>query len=266
VTLGPDAALELSARLAAVAVAISSLELLSAPATLARGGLLAWRPVSMTTHWLSVGWSGRLFDRVLNGRWFTSLLVLRALAASAIILAPGLSWIQVVCVPVVFGGLVLSSLRNPYGSDGADQMLLVVFGALTLWIVGGRGETITTAAVWFIALQACLAYLTAGLAKLISPAWRSGISLPGVFGTWTYGSPRLGAWLLAHGGATHLLAWSVIGFECLFVLAVAGGGAPLVAALTVGASFHLLSALVMGLNGFLWAFVATYPAIVGAFG
>jgi hypothetical protein len=32
--------------------------------------------------------------------------------------------------------------------------------------------------------------------------------------------------------------------------------------LTAGLSFHLVAAVVMGLNTFVWAFSATYPAIL----
>jgi hypothetical protein len=58
------------------------------------------------------------------------------------------------------------------------------------------------------------------------------------------------------------LAWSVILTECLFAVALLTPFPITLAILIGGAAFHIMSGLVMGLNTFIWSFVATYPAIL----
>jgi hypothetical protein len=57
-------------------------------------------------------------------------------------------------------------------------------------------------------------------------------------------------------------SWLVIVFECAFplVLWVRPQGAALL--LACGLAFHLCNALVLGLNRFLWAWLAGYPALL----
>jgi hypothetical protein len=61
-----------------------------------------------------------------------------------------------------------------------------------------------------------------------------------------------------------MAAWSVIIVECAFPLVVIAPFPLMVVLLSLGMLFHLLCAVIMGLNSFLWAFVATYPALVFA--
>jgi hypothetical protein len=56
-------------------------------------------------------------------------------------------------------------------------------------------------------------------------------------------------------------AWSVIAFESLFPLAILAGPKGALVFLGIGVMFHLANAAVMGLNNFVWAFTATYPAV-----
>jgi hypothetical protein len=51
-------------------------------------------------------------------------------------------------------------------------------------------------------------------------------------------------------------------FECTFPLALISGGTGFAVFAVIGLLFHVLSAMTMGLNTFVWAFVATYPAIL----
>ena len=65
-------------------------------------------------------------------------------------------------------------------------------------------------------------------------------------------------------GVGVALCWSVIVMETLFPLCLVvpqPWGWPF---LGWGVAFHLLCAVIMGLNSFFWAFVATYPALLYA--
>jgi hypothetical protein len=59
----------------------------------------------------------------------------------------------------------------------------------------------------------------------------------------------------------YLLCWSTIAFEVAFLSAPLLSPMPLTALLIVAIIFHASIAIVMGLNGFFWAFVSTYPSI-----
>jgi len=50
--------------------------------------------------------------------------------------------------------------------------------------------------------------------------------------------------------------------ECSFPLAIVVGSPPCLALVAWGVLFHLMNAVVMGLNSFFWAFVATCPPAI----
>jgi hypothetical protein len=120
------------------------------------------------------------------------------------------------------------------------------------------------ASLVFISAQTCLAYGVAGVAKLLSPVWRSGAALALILDTSTYGSAGAVAALRRHDGVGRLLTRSVIAAEVLFGLGLVFV-LPASLAWTLlawGVAFHLANAFLMGLNTFLWAFVSAYPAII----
>jgi hypothetical protein len=58
------------------------------------------------------------------------------------------------------------------------------------------------------------------------------------------------------------MCWGVIAFECGSPSLVLGGTSGALLLTAVGLSFHLGTAVVMGLNTFVWAFGACYPAVI----
>jgi hypothetical protein len=60
----------------------------------------------------------------------------------------------------------------------------------------------------------------------------------------------------------YALCWGTILFESAFVMAPILPQQALLVLLAVAATFHVAVAIIMGLNGFVWSFVATYPAIL----
>ena len=71
-------------------------------------------------------------------------------------------------------------------------------------------------------------------------------------------------WAVVHGraGLCAAAAWFVIAFEVTFPLALVLGPTGVAVYAAVGALFHVSNAVLMGLNTFVWAFVATYPAVL----
>jgi hypothetical protein len=149
----------------------------------------------------------------------------------------------------------------PLGLAGFDQMTTIVLVGVLL-AVAFPGTSIAVAGLAFVAMQACLAYLTAGVAKAVSPAWRQGTAVTGILSTRAYGSRGISALVSRSQSLGFLLDWTTIGYEVLFPAAVIAGGWVLLAWLVAGLTFHVAIAVSMGLHMFIWTFGATYPAVL----
>jgi hypothetical protein len=85
-----------------------------------------------------------------------------------------------------------------------------------------------------------------------------------VLNTASYGRRGVARMLGDAPRLARLLNWSVVAFECAFPIALIAGGRVALAFFAGGLLMHVGIALCMGLNSFLWAFVATYPAVLYA--
>ena len=141
--------------------ALSSLELAVSPEQLEDGRLMGW-PVSQTRfRWTSSGTAGHVCDRVLGYPAFLAVIWLRLAATLWLPFMLDNLLVTAMLCGVLFVTLVAQALRSPYGLDGADQMMMLIFGSAALGGLAGTPLALT-AAVWFIALQSVLSYLTAG--------------------------------------------------------------------------------------------------------
>ena len=240
---------------------ISCAEYLAAPEHLKSHGLLSWDVGSLRNRWLAGGLSGAVLGAVLRYPNVLWLLALRGALAVAILLGPA----ALVTNPWVIGGVALLGglfvIRNSYGQDGADQMSWIIFSGLTLVSLVATPAA-ATAFLWFVALQGCLSYGIAGVAKASAQGWRDGSYLIGICGTHIYGHAALADRLrrrpeLAKGLSRLLVTW-----ECAFPLVLVAPRPLALAILASGALFHIANGYIMGLNTFIWAFIATYPAIL----
>lgn len=244
-----------------VGVVLAALETLASRRDYARGQMLDWEVMKHSWGFALRRPLGSVLDHILDYPEFLLLVGVQLLTSVAglwILLRGGwprgLNW-------VVFLLVLLFNFRSGFGLDGADQMTGNVLGALCLAGLLPDDPVALGAALWFIGLQASLSYLTAGLYKIAGKDWRSGAGLLGVVSTRSYGSARLSAYLERHPSHALAAAWSVIGFESLFPLAILAGPKGALVFLGIGVVFHLGNAAIMGLNNFVWAFTATYPAV-----
>ncbi len=242
---------------------ITTVEYLAIAAQFAPGGIFAWR-----LH--SLDWNMRLRNPTIRrglGALYsqpgvTVTLWLRLLALVGLIVVPVGSPATALLLTVIVGTTLLFNARQTYGGDGADQMLSILVITLLLCINPLSTSFTLSAGLWFLALQACTAYSAAGIAKLVSPVWRSGDAVYKVFNTGSYGVAFVGQYLGKHKNVRLLLSWSVMIAETLFPLTLILPAPFNLLFLAWGAVFHVLNALIMGLNTFFWAFLATYPAIL----
>jgi len=204
----------------------------------------------------------KLLNAIFDVPGVVVLLGIRLLALLCILFAPISSVIFKVSLAVVILSILLFSWRKSFGDDGADQMNMILL--ITTWLCTAILEKglLLKVGLWFIALQSVLSYGTAGIAKLVSPTWRSGQAVLGVFSTGGYGLDWAAHFLQGRSLLNYLLCWSVMLIESGFLVALFLPFPYAVMFLIWGVGFHLLCAIIMGLNNFFWAFLASYPAVI----
>ncbi|HTD58196.1 MAG TPA: hypothetical protein VK672_04820 [Solirubrobacteraceae bacterium] len=250
----------------AIGVGVDSLELVADRAQLREGGLYGYtvlatgRPMTLWGPFAPVFGAVFRYPAVLG-------LALAQLCCAMLLLLAGVAHTPALIVPAgVAAALILLArmllyMRNQLGLDGSDQMMLVVCtGVAIALLVPDHGAQVL--AIDYMAAQLLLSYAVAGVAKAISPSWRSGRAITGILSTIGYGSPPVGAFLKRHSPLALAACWSVIVFECSAPLLILLGTPGALAIIAVGLGFHVSIALLMGLNNFLWSFGATYPALL----
>jgi hypothetical protein len=211
----------------------------------------------------------RVSSGILQGRinfhfekWIPAVFVLQALAAiTTLVFAASRESYREALFVLTACSLVVAYWRV-VGGDGAQQMTSIILTACSLALILGGKTRGPSAALMFIGMQALLAYLVAGVAKVISPEWRNEDVVAKIASTVCYGNGVASGVIEAVPGLGRLLTLSVIAFELSMPLAVVVPVHVTVAFLGMALFFHVGCALVMGLNDFVWAFAATFPAIL----
>jgi hypothetical protein len=262
----PESVAMASGLLLAIAVVVDSLELLADRAQLRAGGLFGL-PVLVTGH--TVLLRGPLAPPLRRLFAYPAVLVLplaqlaaaAVLGVAAVARTPGLETAAGLAALTILGARMLLYLRTQLGLDGSDQMILVASSAVAaaLLVPDPQAQRI---ALYYLAAQLLLSYAVAGIAKAISPTWRSGRAVPQITMTIGYGDPRVGAFLERHAGLGRLLCWATIAFECSAAVLILAGVPGALVIIVAGVLFHASIAVLMGLNVFLWSFAAAYPALI----
>ena len=238
--------------LVAVAIAIGTLELLALRRAFSDEG--TWRWVSLAPE------LGRM-GVVLRYRPFLLLLGVRLVAALALLagittggLVALVLWVTSLLVNVRFRGTF---------NGGSDAMTMVVLTGLAVAHLGAGHPVVVTGAMLYIAAQAILSYFIAGVVKVVNPDWRNGEALRAFVARRDVAAPLVVQRLLEGRPARVAASWLVMGFELAFPLALASP--PLAFALVgIAAAFHLGNVVTFGLNRFLMAWAASWPAVVAA--
>jgi hypothetical protein len=146
---------------------------------------------------------------------------------------------------------------------GSDSMFFQVQLGLFVAALGILDPVLTKLGLGWIAAQSVLSYFLAGLGKLRNAGWRTGAALqhlfasPGPYVLWAGVRPWANSPVLCVA-----LAWSVVLFELAFPLLLVLPGTGKLMFLGAALGFHLANAVVLGLNRFVWAWAATYPALL----
>lgn len=255
-------ALKLCLQILSIGLAIGSLEELKSFYVHASRGLLSSSICLLNYRWSARGLLAKLFKKLFSDSIFRSLIKLKFIGAIGLFLT------------ATFGGyyqlflvwelLLMSclSLKSLYGLDGAFQMNQLVL--IWLFLASFFNPESPEAFVCYslISAQVMLSYFIAGIRKWQSPLWRSSVALKVIFATEAYGSAHISKLIHAHSSLTTLLSYVVFVFETLFFLIILCPPKIQLILLALAGSFHLFNALFMGLNSFMFSFLATYPLLL----
>jgi len=206
---------------------------------------------------LAVAFLQHSAEHIFGGRDNRSLFYIRAGLSVGLLL--GLHAPAILLALSAHSLLVLHRYQGPY-NGGSDRMGLLILYCLTLshWLPPGAGAQI---AMGYLGVQVILSYVVSGQVKIVNGDWRSGQALQDVFAFSAYpvseglrdlaDRPRLLWWA----------SWAVILFEVLFPISLLHPIA-LIIALGIATLFHLANAALFGLNRFVYAWIAGYPAVI----
>ena len=254
-------------KLAALGAMVAAGELLWNRHLFRDEGLLGWPLARMRTRFAVPGGAiTRGFDQVLGWPGFGWVQAIQVAAAILLLAAPagGAAEVIALCV-LVLGGWLLHIRSFYYGHYGADRIRNVVLQALLLRQLAPGSAVVAEACLWFIAAQVTLCYFASGVCRVRLEPWRHGDALAIILRHDVWSHPGCASWLARHprwGGRT--LCWGVCFLECAFPLALLLGAPGFIAVLGVLLLMHLSIAWLMGLNGFVWAMAATFPALLFA--
>lgn len=246
-----------------VGISISTIELLYNWKSFQDDRLYSWKVIATRGYFSKKNMLHRLANFLLKYPNFIGVILLR-LFIILLLVVPGIWGFS---QAPLFLALVLTSLminyRSPFGQDGSDQMSTIVIIVLFLYHINPENLIVAQAGIWFIALQSLLSYFTAGFFKAKGEKWtKNPTAVYMIFNTSTYGSKPIAGFLQNKQQAITFLTWSTVAVEVTFPLVLVTGYPGMIVFLGWGLGFHLMNALVMGLNSFLWAFLATYGAII----
>jgi hypothetical protein len=246
--------------IASVALLIEAAEFLAQPRVFARGGVFSWHVLRTRFPEPRMPALSSAQDFLFESRGVQALWITRGTCAMWL-LVPHLTarlYFPALLLALIAG--CLFNYRTGLGGDGSGQMNTILIAGMASYCLldGSRWQSL---GLWFVALEGCLAYFASGISKLASPVWRGGATAT-VLNTLTYGNARIAGMLRTSPKLDRAASWSIILFECIFPLSLIAPYKIAIALLVAGCLFHLLNAVLMGLNVFFWSYVATYPAIL----
>ena len=202
-----------------------------------------------------------VFDWLYRPTVHRTHLMLHALAAASLLV-----WGPTIPTALfLLASQVLISIRfRGAFNGGSDFMTLVVLMGIAVGTVATPwvGTSLAwQAGLWVISIQALSSYFLSGTVKLRYAGWRDGRALPTLLDGGIYG-PLAAHSLLRRRPVATACSCAFIVWEAAFPLAMID---PRITTLwcAIGAVFHFLVWWFFGLNRFFWAWLATFPALIG---
>lgn len=245
-------------------VVIDSLEKIYCLKEYRPDGILNWDFLSTNEFYnLRPVYLKRMLNVIFPAGGWLPVLSVRIICSVALLVFFLHPVILTICYVLLFLIGALINLRTiAYGAEAENRFSLIVIGALLLRSFVPT-TTVTLVCLWFIALQACLSYVTAGVSKLFNPDWRMGNGFR-LVATCPDQVPLGGINIFFEKSKTvaAVINWLIILFECFFPLALVMPREYFCCFLISGFIFHLAIAIWLRLGKFFWVWLATYPALI----
>lgn len=245
-----------------VGFGIATIEKIADKDSYKKNGIFSWKVFRTIDRNYFEGKKARILNLFMK---YPNIIFLQSMVLLCCVMLLILSFsspLRLLFLTILLVGLLINNIRLAYGNDGSDQLLGILIICLVLQSLFSQIQKAQIAILIFIAAQSCLAYLTSGWVKIIGAKWTGGSAVYEIFNTRTYGAKQVASYLQSKPNLGKLLCWGVISFELLFPLVVLLPQPFMLLFIGGGVLFHLLNALIMGLNTFLPAFAATYPALI----
>lgn len=252
----------LTAAMLSIGTLISSLEDLISWPVFQTKGLLSWNVSKLISKSFVESPFSKFLNFILQDKVFKASFYLRIICSILVFLFAVFGIVSPLLIIPLFLASILVALRSPYGLNGAYQMHLVILLSLSIGCIFGPNSSISSLCLWFIAAELLLAYFISGFAKLASPVWRQSMALKGIFSTHCFGHSTIYRLVSKNDLFTVAMSWTVFCFEMLFTAILFFSPTYAIFFLSIGFLFHLSNAIFMGLNDFLFAFSAAYPALL----
>lgn len=245
-----------------IGILIASLENLKVWPVFQSKGILSWNVSKLGIKWFVSSRFSKLLDFLMQEKMFKWFIYIRVFSSILTFVFSILNIISPIPILFLFFSTMLVSLRSSYGLNGANQMHLVILLALLIGSFSGVGSHISLLCLWFIVGELLLSYFISGITKFGSPMWRKSLAIKAIFSTRCFGHAFLYRLFSTQEVLTVGLSWFVFCFEILFFTILFFSPQFAILFIIAGFLFHLSNAIFMGLNDFLFAFCAAYPALI----
>lgn len=248
-------ALLFTERLIALAVILQALEMLSMRKIFTPDGIWNWETLKKDYEGAKP-FVKKILEGVFKDSNFVLVPATQLLAGILMLVFPSFLMVLILFVSTL---LISMRFRGAF-NGGSDSMTLIILGALGFARLFGSFPIMQKAALYFIAVQIVLSYFLSGLWKVKQAQWRSGTALPEILRSPYYGVPDF-IQKTANSGVWKLAAFFILAFELAFPLSIFS---PKLAFFFVSLAFlfHVANVCLFGLNRFLFAWMAGYPALI----
>jgi hypothetical protein len=247
--------------LASVGVIISTLECLSLNQHYRDSGLFSWRVHRLRDPRLYKRGVLSILDNFFKFPNILGLFIVRGSTALLIFFLHDHRLVMIFLTGVLGLTSTTLAIRGPDGKNGADQMSKMIFLSLPLAFVS-TDLLVWRSELFFLCGQLCLAYMTSGVIRIKERQWRDGSYLSLILRQRSYGNKWCWALGTRYPVTLRLTSLAILSFECLFPIALFLPREACWLFIGIGIIFHLSNAIVLGLNTFLWAYLALFPSFL----
>ncbi len=247
-------AISFISQLVAFSVILQSLELLCISREFKEDGLYPWSILRLEYP----RGIREFFSPFFSHPSFIFLIVVQLILSLWLFFQPAFF----VCSSLFFTALFINIRFRGTFNGGSDKITMISLLALSIATWNPLSNFLMVIGLGFLAFHSVTSYVFAGFAKLKEPSWRKGTVLSDLLRLPHYPVPnKIRQWVILRPGLLRVLTLFILGFECLFPLIFYHQTLAFIF-LSMAFTFHILNVWLFGLNRFLFAWIATYPAIL----